>query len=201
MSDESFLARWSRRKTQSRAETPPQAEKTEPSSAADAAVPEPVKLEELPPIETLTADSDYTPFLKPGVPDALKNAALRRLWRSDPVVAGPELLDLHNLDYTLPKVPEVVNTIYRVGKGLFTEADEKAEKEALAAQQAQTVPSPPPACGGRQEGGSQPTDSANAMPAAAAPILPSPATGEGEGRIKIAIEEVQPVGLPSSEKG
>jgi len=78
---------------------------------------------DLPPVATLTKDSDYAPFLKAGVPPALKNAALRQLWRSDPVLAAPELLDLHNLDYTLPKTPEVVRTAYAIGKGYLDAAE------------------------------------------------------------------------------
>jgi hypothetical protein len=47
---------------------------------------EPVEPEHLPPIESLGADSDYTVFLKAGVPEALRVAALRKLWVSDPLI-------------------------------------------------------------------------------------------------------------------
>ena len=40
----------------------------------------------LPPIESLGADSDYTVFLKKGVPEALRIAALRKAWVSDPFI-------------------------------------------------------------------------------------------------------------------
>jgi hypothetical protein len=37
----------------------------------------------LPPIESLGPDSDYTVFLRKGVPEALRQAALRKAWMSD----------------------------------------------------------------------------------------------------------------------
>lgn len=40
----------------------------------------------LPRIEDLTAQSDLGVFLRPGVPQALRNAALRRMWSLDPAI-------------------------------------------------------------------------------------------------------------------
>lgn len=40
----------------------------------------------LPPIESLGQDSDYTVFLRKGVPEALRTAALRRAWITDPAI-------------------------------------------------------------------------------------------------------------------
>lgn len=40
----------------------------------------------LPPIESLGPQSDYTVFLKKGVPEALRLAALRKAWMSDPFI-------------------------------------------------------------------------------------------------------------------
>jgi hypothetical protein len=100
MSDaDGFLARWSRRKRDARIEEPaPEAAPTglappEPAAAdSEAPAPEaaepPPDLADLPPVESLTPDSDLAPFLRPGVPAALKNAALRRMWLLDPVIAG-----------------------------------------------------------------------------------------------------------------
>jgi hypothetical protein len=42
----------------------------------------------LPDIETLGKDSDCTGFMREGVPVALQNLALRKLWLSDPVLAN-----------------------------------------------------------------------------------------------------------------
>jgi hypothetical protein len=87
-----FLSRWSRRKLEVK-----QAEETAPAEAPEAgpdAAPgaEELSLEELspeelaalPPVESLTAQSDIAAFLRKGVPQALRNAALRRAWAVDP---------------------------------------------------------------------------------------------------------------------
>lgn len=87
MSDEDdFLARWSRRKRAARdgaAEPEPAAaEKTAPEPEPAAGEPP----EPLPSLDDLTADSDLAAFLREGVPAALRNAAMRRMWSLDPVV-------------------------------------------------------------------------------------------------------------------
>jgi hypothetical protein len=46
----------------------------------------PPDLSLLPKLEDLTAASDITPFLARGVPAALRNAALKRIWTLDPVI-------------------------------------------------------------------------------------------------------------------
>lgn len=99
-----FLSRWSRRKLGARAdrpETPPL--QTEPlplaqdggtrlhdgtpapfPSAADPAPSDAIAA--LPKPEELTSSSDITGFLRSGVPAALRNAALRRMWVLDPAI-------------------------------------------------------------------------------------------------------------------
>jgi Protein of unknown function (DUF3306) len=56
-------------------------------------------LEVLPPIETLTAQSDYTMFLMPNVPVEIHRRALRKLWLSDPIFAYRDGLDNYDFDY------------------------------------------------------------------------------------------------------
>jgi Protein of unknown function (DUF3306) len=46
----------------------------------------PVDLASLPPLESLTAESDLTVFLQAGVPTDLVRAALRSAWRMDPTI-------------------------------------------------------------------------------------------------------------------
>jgi hypothetical protein len=100
---EGFLSRWSRRKrvVLERGEEPdaappddapaeePVAE-TPPAAPVRAACPIPnlpeIDLSALPRIEDLTAESDFAVFLRPGVPGALRNAALRRMWTLDPSI-------------------------------------------------------------------------------------------------------------------
>src|SRR5260221_5389884 len=88
---------------------------------------EPHGLADLPPLDSLTHDSDFAPFLRHGVPEETTRAALRKLWTSDPVWAQPERLDIHNLDYTFPIVPQIVETAYRVGQGFLDATAAPAE--------------------------------------------------------------------------
>ena len=89
-----FLSRWSRRKLEVK-----RAEETAPADAPEAgpdAAPgaeelspgelSPEELAALPPVESLTAQSDIAAFLRKGVPQALRNAALRRAWALDPEI-------------------------------------------------------------------------------------------------------------------
>lgn len=105
---EGFLSRWSRLKQARRDEAAPApvespappvvpqvaalphgATQVDPASAisAPAAKDEPeIDLASLPKIEELTTESDLALFLRKGVPEALKNAALRRFWSIDPTI-------------------------------------------------------------------------------------------------------------------
>jgi hypothetical protein len=143
MSDDTFLRRWSRLKTKSRKAAPAAPPAEEPAPQPPAVVeqkpPEEKAAPELPPIEELTAESDYSAFLRPGVPEETKLAALRKLWTSDPTLAAPDPLDLHNFDYSFPAVPEVVKTAYQVGKG-FIDALEEATDEKAGEKKADAPP-------------------------------------------------------------
>jgi hypothetical protein len=97
MSDEQFLARWSRRKQEARADraepTPEKAAEAHDAAPADRAavdVAEPVPLEtellNLPPIESIDAVTDVRAYLRKGVPRELSRAALRRAWSADPAI-------------------------------------------------------------------------------------------------------------------
>jgi hypothetical protein len=86
---EAFLDRWSRLKQESRRQADVPREQSEsPWAAADDAehVLSPEEIAALPRIEALTAASDVTVFLRPGVPEALRKAALRRAWLVDPAI-------------------------------------------------------------------------------------------------------------------
>jgi hypothetical protein len=91
---EGFLARWSRLKREGReaveppAPTEPRPARAEPVAApvAQPAPEEPVDPSALPKLEDLTPASDITAFLRKGVPTALRNAALRRMWSLDPAI-------------------------------------------------------------------------------------------------------------------
>ena len=80
----------------------------------------------LPPIEGLTFQSDFTGFMAKGIPEALKQAALRKLWTSDPVLANLDGLCDYNEDHHLIDTSITLDqTGYKVGKGYFDEAAEK----------------------------------------------------------------------------
>ena len=133
MSD-TFLSRWARLKNESRTEQPPtpvsapapvplasdQTPEPEVQDEAGAAPPVP----DLPPVESLTKDSDFSAFLGTEVPDDLRRAALSRLWASDPLFTRPEVFDLHMEDYNAHPVGEAVKTAWKVGKGIVEELAE-----------------------------------------------------------------------------
>ena len=93
-----FLSRWSRLKEEARrSERGPQPDAAEASAGAPpleadpaSVLPEPEltpeELAALPNVEEITAASDISGFLRRGVPDALRNAALRRMWTLDPAI-------------------------------------------------------------------------------------------------------------------
>lgn len=87
--DEGPLTRWSRRKQAARA---PAAAPSPPESEAPPAIleetlpPEALPPETLPSLDDLTVGSDIAAFLRKGVPEALKRAALRKMWSLDPAI-------------------------------------------------------------------------------------------------------------------
>jgi hypothetical protein len=83
-----FLSRWSRRKAARR-------------HVADvAAVPDVPP--ELPAIESLGPDSDFTVFLARGVPSAVQSQALRIAWASDPAIANFRGMAEYAWDFNAP---------------------------------------------------------------------------------------------------
>ena len=103
---EGFLSRWSRRKREVRSveEEPQEAlsaraesgaaegapaiasspEETESSATSAELGPE--EIAKLPRLEDLTAETDISMFLRKGVPEPLRNAALRKMWSLDPKI-------------------------------------------------------------------------------------------------------------------
>jgi hypothetical protein len=97
MTDENFLSRWSRRKSEARTATPPT--QKEPPPAAP--VPAPAPPEPLPPVESLTPESDFVPFMKADVDAAVKRQALKTLFQ-DPRFNVMDGLDVYIDDYSKP---------------------------------------------------------------------------------------------------
>jgi len=113
MSDEdSFLARWARRKRAVAATKPGQ---SKPKNTADGTASEapaaslpseetqsPFDPTSLPPIESIGAGSDIRPFLAAGVPAELTRAALRHAWSADPGIRDFIGLSENSWDFNAP---------------------------------------------------------------------------------------------------
>ncbi len=61
-------------------------------------------VKDLPPIDSLNKDSDFTPFFAQNVPDFLKRQAYRVLWRSNPIFNFRDGLDDYDEDLSLAKM-------------------------------------------------------------------------------------------------
>ena len=103
---------------------------------------------QLPPIESLTKDSDYTQFLSEKVPEFIRKRALTVLWRSDPVLANLDGLNDYDENFRLidTLISAANDTVYRVGKGHLKNEELEAEAKARAEQQskAELEPEAPP---------------------------------------------------------
>ncbi|MFN4275275.1 MAG: DUF3306 domain-containing protein [Ferrovibrio sp.] len=124
-----FLSRWSRRKAEAREEKP-----VEQPAETNAGAEEEVEIdpETLPPIETLTEASDFSVFLKKGVPPALRAAALRKLWLVEPSVVNYQPLVEYNWDFTAPGYgdfmpgEDIAKYVKTVFEGSLPKSDEAA---------------------------------------------------------------------------
>ena len=149
--DEPFLARWSRLKAQARHPEPGSAPESgerendeEPAvpaapAAVDAASPEgapaPVQL---PDLEQLHEDSDYSAFLTPGVDAELKKRALRKLFHS-PKFNVFDGLDTYRDDFTsFPALGSIVTADmrYHLERAAREIEDERYHQSWLDAQHA-----------------------------------------------------------------
>jgi hypothetical protein len=77
MSDDHFLARWSRRKHAALKGAAPEPGPLGPAASAASVVPavEPAVPTALPPVESLTPESDFLPFMREEVDEVLKRRA------------------------------------------------------------------------------------------------------------------------------
>ena len=103
-SDEAFLERWSRRKRAlddaADADQETGSARAVPAADAAPAEPEPVLTDaDMPPVESLDGDSDYSPFMSPGVSEQLRTRALRKLFHQ-PVFNISDGLNDYDEDFT-----------------------------------------------------------------------------------------------------
>lgn len=154
--EEPFLQRWARRKADAAKPTAEQA--ASETAGVDATTietaalpqtpearpedkrgePEEIDLSALPDIDSLDADSDFSVFMRNGIPEALQKRALQKLWRLDPAFSHIDGLLEYGEDFTGSGLAaETVKTIYKVGKGMLTDADEEAESATAAGEDAE----------------------------------------------------------------
>jgi hypothetical protein len=165
MSDEEFLKRWSRRKQESKAaeqapSPPRQTAAASPETAEVASEPE-IDLSKLPSIDSITAATDITEFLRKGIPAELSRAALRRAWATDPTIRDFVGLAENAWDFTDPNAipgfgalhgtPEQIGAmVERVIGGVRNAADklvelpEKEQQRAKADQERVSATEAPP---------------------------------------------------------
>jgi hypothetical protein len=136
-SEENFLTRWSRRKREPEiaedvidvavATDGLIADVTEPEIEDEEAAANRVAAEAVD-VETMTYGDDFTVFLKRGVPALLKQAALRKLWRSNPILANVDGLNDYDTDFRNPE-HNVYKSLWQAGRG-FLSQEEQASQHA-----------------------------------------------------------------------
>ncbi len=150
-----FVERWSRRKRTARRPRAEEGHADQAAQAAAAAAPEveppagppseaagdPEVVARLPDLDSLDETSDFSVFLKEGVPDVIRRKALRKLWRVNPVLAHLDGLDDYGDDYTVAEaLVKGLKTVYQAGKGYLDEDETAAPEGAAAEAEAGEVP-------------------------------------------------------------
>jgi hypothetical protein len=156
MEDEPFLSRWARRKKESREGLSEETAQTvelpagqipgpgaaeheldavatadDETAGTDRAEAPPL---ELPPLETLTAESDFGAFMQPGVDGALRRAALRKMFRN-PIYGIVDELDPYRADFAAftPLGDTITSDMKFHAERLLREQLEKAAESAESA--------------------------------------------------------------------
>ncbi len=135
--DDRFLTRWSRRKRKAASEPDAAEHKHEASESpsADAGVDISADRTDeeiladlgLKDPDLLEQGDDFSAFMRAAVPQHIRRRALRRLWRSNPVLANLDGLNDYDTDFTGDSVaPGALKTAYKVGVGLLNESGREA---------------------------------------------------------------------------
>jgi hypothetical protein len=120
---EAFLSRWSRLKREA-----PEREKALEEKKDAEAQPTPA----LPPVETLTPESDFAGFMHPKVKEELRRMALKKLF-SDPHFSTPDPFEPFSGDWTVgePLTQELLAKLNQTRSVLLSQAErEEQDKEA-----------------------------------------------------------------------
>jgi hypothetical protein len=143
-SKESVLSRWSRRKLEADQATAAieesipldaQTDQSVPAVQEDDAVEKPVLTDaDMPDVESLTEDSDFSGFMSSGVSDELRNLALRKLFKA-PVFNIRDGLDEYDEDYTyFEKLGDIVTCDMKHHIEMKEQKLREAQAEAEAAE-------------------------------------------------------------------
>jgi hypothetical protein len=128
-----------------------QTESAETSSAQTTSIADqPADLAKLPPIESITAESDIRAFLAPGIPPELTRAALRRAWVADPKIREFVGLSENSWDFNVPGAMagfgplEMTDELRRqiaqfVGRNLATDAADAPASTSKEGQEARAA--------------------------------------------------------------
>ena len=189
MSDETFLARWARRKAEARKVEEPvpedeparvEEEKQAPADPAGTDVPPDEETRErwISELEKIDVDSlgyehDFAIYMRAWVPQRLRQKALRKLWTTNPTLACLDGLNDYDDDFTdAATVVANLKSDWLPGRGYkFLEsldevetaaADEEHPMDADPAEQEQ--PEPDPGEAGEQHAGLEADDDETAEP-------------------------------------
>ncbi len=119
---ETFLGRWSRLKREQET-TAPADDRRAPAPAKDGAPPP------LPPVDTLTPDSDFTGFMHSKVQDTVRRVALKKLF-NDPHFNIPDPYEPFSGDWTVGESigPELLKQLNQARTHVFS-AEERGTYE------------------------------------------------------------------------
>jgi hypothetical protein len=185
--EDDLFARWSRRRQAVRRLEAEEAADAPGAAEGDGQSPEPAAAEPAAPppsLDDLTADGDLSAFLREGVPAALRNAAMRKMWSLDPAIRDHVGLAENAWDFNRPGAmpgfgpleagKAIVGFLSAVGREAPADPG-TAPPAAEAPAAAEAVPSP------RPEPPTEPGDVAEATPAAeAAAVQPAEASRSGD---------------------
>ena len=137
---ESTLSRWSRRKLEAQQAVESDASAapaSEPEATPESVAEKPVLTDaDMPDLDSLTEDSDYSGFMSEGVSDELRKLALRKLFRSS-VFNVRDGLDEYDDDFTqFEKLGDVVTSDMK--HRMEIEAQKLREKLAAEAESLET---------------------------------------------------------------
>jgi len=213
MSDEDFLKRWSRRKQQAResddkaaeqAPLPAEAAATMPAVSPEAEI----DIAKLPSLDSITAATDVTEFLRKGIPAELSRAALRRAWAADPAIRDFVGLAENAWDFTDPNAipgfgalqgtPEQIGAMVERVMGGARDSAEKLAAELSGKEQVHEKPGDEPHISATEP---PPDDTVIAMCEADEPVEPDAATqpeaSDEEGNVMPVRRRTHGSALPS----